>query len=83
MLATGLLVLPLMNVSAAELGAYQDAAIDENEVKAAADFAVKERGKHDGVALQLKAIVTAEKQIVAGTNYQLMLMVSEGNSESA
>lgn len=57
-------------------GAYQPAVAEKEDVRAAAQFAVVEQEKRQGVALHLNAIVDAKKQIVAGTNYKLMLSVS-------
>jgi Cystatin domain len=80
MLIVSLAVLPLLSVSAAKPGAYYDAT-DKEEVKTAADFAVKEQENRDGAPLQLEQVLEAKKQIVAGTNYQLTLMVNERRRE--
>lgn len=46
-----------------------------DEVKAAARFAVARLPKPHG---KLKAIVGAEQQVVAGTNYRMLLVLSDG-----
>jgi Aspartic acid proteinase inhibitor len=51
--------------------------IDQDEVREAAAFAVKQEGAKGEVAIVLKAIVDSQKQIVAGTNYRLVLLVEK------
>lgn len=60
-------------------GGYQRVELNKPEVKAAADFAVQEQAKREDSALQLKAIVEAEEQVVAGMNYRLTLTVAKGD----
>ena len=50
------------------------------EVKAAANFAVGEQARREAVPLTLVSIASAEKQVVAGTNYRLLLTVDRGDS---
>ena len=57
--------------AAAELG---------TEVKAAVDFAIGEQARREAMPLKLVSISSAEKQIVAGTNYRLVLIVERAGS---
>jgi len=60
-------------------GGYAPAELGK-EVKAAADFAVGEQAGREAVPLKLVSIVRAEKQIVAGTNYRVLLTVERSGS---
>jgi Aspartic acid proteinase inhibitor len=51
-----------------------------SEVRAVADFAISEESKREGLPLKLSSISSAEKQIVAGTNYRLILTVERTSS---
>ena len=53
------------------------------DVKAAAEFAVAALAKQTGEKLVLKKIVEAKSQIVAGTNYFLVLEVTGGKATIA
>ncbi|EEF31214.1 cysteine proteinase inhibitor 5 [Ricinus communis] len=44
-------------------------------------FAVREYNKRSKTNLELKSIVKGESQVVAGTNYKLVLAVSGGDSK--
>jgi Aspartic acid proteinase inhibitor len=59
-------------------GGYSRAEIDSG-VKAAAAFAVSEQAKATGKPLRLVEAVKAERQVVAGLNYRLLLKVKEGD----
>ena len=50
------------------------------EVKAAANFAVGEQVRREAVPLKLVNISSAERQIVAGTNYRFVLTVERAGS---
>jgi cystatin-C len=63
------------------LGGYKTVSTDDAEVKAAAEFAVSERAEKEGVSLTLVSIESAERQVVAGTNYRLCLKVSADGEE--
>ena len=60
-------------------GGYAPAKLTE-DVKTAADFAVREEAKREAVELKLVSISKGEKQIVAGINYRLVLMVERSGS---
>jgi aspartic proteinase inhibitor len=60
-------------------GGYSAAALTE-DVKTAAEFAVQEQSKRQPETLKLSNIFKAEKQIVAGVNYRLDIMVKQGRS---
>ena len=60
----------------AQVGGYREVPVDDKAVIAAADFAVETKSKKDKVALD--KIVKAESQVVAGTNYRLLLSVRTG-----
>ena len=68
-------------------GGFSDADPKSSEVKAAAAFAVKAAAaaKPDGTdnspEIQLKTIVAAREQVVAGINYQLHLRVRSNGTE--
>lgn len=71
-------------------GGFSDADPKSSEVKAAAAFAVKAaaaakpEGTDKAPEIQLKAIVAARQQVVAGINYQLHLRVrSNGTAREA
>ncbi len=51
-----------------------------DDVKAAAEFAVQEEGKREAVIVELSDISKAERQIVAGVNYRLDLVVKGSGS---
>jgi len=51
----------------------------DSETQAAANFAVGEISKKENVPLQLKGIVSAERQVVAGLNYRLELDLTKNN----
>lgn len=55
------------------VGAYQKVSRSQAEVKAAADFAVKDQGE----AFRLVKIKKAEQQVVAGMNYRVKLKIAE------
>jgi hypothetical protein len=58
---------------AAQAGAYREVPVDDKAVIAAADFAVETHSKKEKSALD--KIVKAESQVVAGTNYRMLLSV--------
>jgi len=60
-------------------GAYAPAKLTE-DVKMAADFALREESKREVIGLKLVSISKAEKQIVAGVNFRLTLEVNKGGS---
>jgi hypothetical protein len=60
-------------------GGYAPAKLTE-DVKAAAEFAVQEEAKRESIPLNLARIPKAEKQIVAGINYRLLLVVERSGS---
>jgi Aspartic acid proteinase inhibitor len=57
----------------AQPGAFRDMPVTDKAAIAAADFAIETRSKKEKVALD--KIVRAESQVVAGTNYRLLLSV--------
>jgi hypothetical protein len=70
------LVMPAMAQQPAEpampiVGGYQTAKPDDKDIKAAADFALSAAPKR----FELKEIVSARQQVVAGMNYSLCLRV--------
>jgi hypothetical protein len=60
-------------------GGYAPAEVGK-DAKAAAEFAVHEQGKREDLPLNLVTIAKAEKQIVAGINYRLLLIVEQSGS---
>ena len=61
-------------------GGYSKAAVDEPKVTAAAEFAVTEESKK-GAKISLKSISSAETQVVAGTNYKLVIVINADGAE--
>ena len=61
-------------------GGYSKAAVDDAKVTAAAEFAVTEESRK-GTKLSLKSISSAETQVVAGTNYKLVMVIDEAGAE--
>lgn len=59
-------------------GGYSAVSKTDQAVTQAADFAVKAQSKK-GTAVKLISIATAQRQIVAGSNYQMCLVVSKSN----
>ena len=60
------------------VGGYKSVAVDDESVVAAANFAVsKEEETTEGI--DLDAILKAERQVVAGTNYRICLRVKLGD----
>lgn len=59
-------------------GGYRVRPANDPGVKAAAAFAVRERGRRARLRVTLVAIRRAETQVVAGLNYRLLLSVREG-----
>jgi hypothetical protein len=51
-----------------------------DDIQAAAEFAVQEQAKRDAVVLELSDISKAERQIVAGVNYRLDVVVKRSGS---
>jgi hypothetical protein len=60
------------------VGGYNEAAVNDPGVVRAARFAVREEGLRVGRAVSLLAVRRAEKQVVAGLNYRLLLSVRYG-----
>lgn len=59
------------------VGAYNPTTVDD-ESRLAANFAVREQARRESRTLKLLAITRAEKQVVAGLNFRLMLTVQSG-----
>lgn len=57
-------------------GGVSETAIQDADVKAAADYAVATLANQSKEPLTLKKIIAAKSQIVAGTNYYLTLQVA-------
>ena len=57
-------------------GGYRAVARDNEDVSAAAEFAVTEQGKKTEITYKLVSVEHAEQQVVAGINYRLCLKVS-------
>jgi hypothetical protein len=75
-----LLVLSIMLGSfavglAQRTGGYKEVATDDEQVMAAAEFAVTEQGKKQEMTYNLVSVEHAEQQVVAGINYRLCLKV--------
>ncbi|KAK4439441.1 Cysteine proteinase inhibitor 1 [Sesamum alatum] len=53
------------------------------EVVEIANFAVTEHNKEASTALAFEAVVKGEKQVVAGTNYRLVIAAKDGSATSS
>ncbi len=62
-------------------GGWSTVAVDDARVKLAARQAVAAQASIDGTELTLVAIEEAQRQVVAGINYQLKLSVKKGNRQ--
>ena len=60
-------------------GGWSSVAVDDARVKLAARQAVAAQASIDGTELALVAIEDAQRQVVAGINYQLKLLVTKGD----
>jgi hypothetical protein len=60
-------------------GGYAPAEVGK-DAKTAAEFAVHEQAKREATPLTLATIAKVEKQIVAGINYRLLLIVERNGS---
>jgi hypothetical protein len=65
-------------ISAPLVGGYSFADATADDVKAAAEFAVRAQAGHESEPLALVTVTQAEKQVVAGLNYRLTLTVTKG-----
>ncbi|KAL5097491.1 hypothetical protein RYX36_001818 [Vicia faba] len=54
--------------------------INDPYVKEIAEFALTEHGKQSGEKLSLVKVVSGESQVVAGTNYRLVLAAKDGSA---
>src|SRR4029077_19828953 len=77
---TSLLAIPAPAIPVKNLpGGYSAVGLTD-DIKAAAEFAVQEQAKRDAVVLKLSDISKAERQIVAGVNYRLDVVVKGSGS---
>jgi Aspartic acid proteinase inhibitor len=77
-MAVLLIVVAAQHAGAQVTGGWSKVSARDPGVVAAARFAVEERGRQQRV--KLKKIVRARKQIVAGTNYEITLLVKRGRA---
>jgi len=65
-------------------GGYTVAPVDSKDVRKAVRFAVEARMKSatNSTSLRLAKVESAETQVVAGTNYRLVLSVREGKDKT-
>jgi cystatin-C len=73
----------LIAAEAPRPGGYTAAPAKSKDVVKAARFAVEAHARSltNGPALALERIASAESQVVAGTNYRLLLVVREGREK--
>jgi hypothetical protein len=78
-------ILGCANLTSAQVkvGGYKKVAVSDAGVVAAANFAVADQGERDEATIELASVETAQRQMVAGTNYKLCLQVNiaDGNSD--
>jgi len=75
LLAIAVLTIPVKNLP----GGYSAVGLTD-DIKAAAEFAVQQQAKRDAVVLNLSDISKTERQIVAGVNYRLDVVVKGSGS---
>lgn len=73
----GLFAIFAVSANAQKVGGYKSIAADDAGARAAAAFAVKEQAKKTSQTLQLVSVEVAERQVVAGSNYKLCLIVNK------
>jgi len=61
-------------------GGFSKAQFD-SETRAVADFAVGKISKKENAPLELKRIISAERQVVAGLNYRLELDLNKNKQQ--
>jgi hypothetical protein len=65
-------------------GGFSEASVSDEEVKAAADFAVSGQAAEEKKKIELISITAAQAQVVAGMNYKLTLEVLvDGKKQTA
>lgn len=67
--------------SAQKVGGYKPIDRSNAAVQSAAVFAVGAQGAKDGSTIELNAVLEAESQVVAGTNYRMCLKVTASGEE--
>ena len=75
-----LLVSPSFCPAQMIVGGYKEISKTDETAVAAANFAVKTQAQKDA-SLKLVSIETIKRQIVAGSNYQMCLVVNSGNKQ--
>jgi hypothetical protein len=76
------LLVGFFRIQAQVVGGYSATSLKDKEVVAAAKFAITEQSKSEKV--KLVKLEKAERQVVAGMNYKLLLKVqSEGKARQA
>lgn len=69
--------------SAQITGGYSAVPVTDKDVIEAANFAVSNKNKHSTQTFKLVKILKAERQVVAGMNYNLCMSVTEGGGTKA
>lgn len=62
-------------------GGWSESQTADKDALAAAAFAVQEMTQKTGSAVTLKKVLSVQKQVVAGMNYKLVLLVDDGKVE--
>lgn len=62
-------------------GGWSESQTADKDAQAAAEFAVREMTQKTGSAIKLKKVLSVQKQVVAGMNYKLVLLVDDGKVE--
>lgn len=65
-----------------KVGGYKKVAVSDAGVVAAANFAVADQSERDEATIELASVETAQRQMVAGTNYKLCLQVDIADENS-
>lgn len=72
------------NLTMAQMvGGYKKVEVTDEYARAAAEWAVREKGDKTGTAIELLSLVQAERQTVQGANYRLCMQINtEGDDEN-
>ena len=71
-----ILMMNVVSFAQIKVGGYKSIAETDAGAIAAANFAVKARGKTDNAEITLESIEKAESQLVQGTNFRLCMEIS-------
>ncbi|MEO7539834.1 MAG: cystatin domain-containing protein [Pyrinomonadaceae bacterium] len=77
-----IVVMLVSTAFAQRVGGYKEVSTTETAVTAAARFAVKAQAAKQDATIELVDVAHAERQIVAGTNYRMCLVITTSGEEN-